>query len=309
MPNASTAVADTLCSLGGIATWRDLAAIHGDGAIRAARRSGQIVAASRGRYALAVVEGPRRFAHAHTAVLAGPSAARWYGWGVLRDPARPWIIVPRHRKVTGIPPGAAHIRYADLLPSDHHLGVTTRLRTVLDSARWLPDMEALAIADSALRDGVVSPRVLHDAAKAARGPGASQVRHVATLASDLAANPLESAARALCVRATDAVVTPQLQVWDSGLYAKVDLGIEHLRIAIEVEGYAFHGGPAEFARDCVRYSELVAFGWYVLRFTYDDILHHPAWVCWAVAAAVDRRRGRRPPEPPRRTRAGRTDGQ
>ncbi len=293
-------VRDTIVMLGGVATWGQLVAVHGDAPVRAAVRRGEVERTARGRYSRPGIPDLQRFAHANHAIVSGLSAAEWHGWPVLRAARKPWITVPRSRGRTSLPDGAAHIAYADLPTREHVLGVTRPMRTVLDCARWLPLTEALAVADSAVRRGAIDTLDLRRRADAVHGPGAARVRKVAALASPIVANPLESAARALTVRAVDLPFRPQLQVCDSGLFATVDLGNEELRIAIEVEGYAFHGGPREFARDCLRYTELVAFGWLVVRLTYTDIVHHPTWSMWAIDATVRQRRNQPISSPPSR---------
>lgn len=61
------------------------------------------------------------------------------------------------------------------------------------------------------------------------------------------------------------------------------------RIALEAEGFAFHGASSDFAADCRRYDELAAAGWLVLRFTYWQVLSEPKWVAGMIRAALEQR--------------------
>ncbi|MET7281084.1 DUF559 domain-containing protein [Kribbella sp. NPDC005582] len=70
---------------------------------------------------------------------------------------------------------------------------------------------------------------------------------------------------------------------------RVDLGNRRVRIAIEAEGYEFHGSPAKFAADCRRYDDLVSAGWLVLRFTYQQVLGDPVWVVSSIRSALAQR--------------------
>jgi hypothetical protein len=81
----------------------------------------------------------------------------------------------------------AHWR--DLGDDEVRDNVTSPARTLLDCITGLPFDEALAIADSALRAGSITPSTLVALAATARGNGARQARRVATVADDRAANP------------------------------------------------------------------------------------------------------------------------
>ncbi|MGZ0150875.1 endonuclease domain-containing protein [Kribbella sp. WER1] len=83
---------------------------------------------------------------------------------------------------------------------------------------------------------------------------------------------------------------PQVVVSAGGVLVRVDLGHRTARIALEAEGYEFHGSAAKFAADCRRYDDLVAAGWLVLRFTYQQVIGDPAWVVETIRKAVNDRR-------------------
>jgi hypothetical protein len=84
----------------------------------------------------------------------------------------------------------------NLAADDRADGVTTPVRTVIDCAR-LPFDEALPIADSALRSGLVTREEL-DVVQV-RGAGAGSVRRVLRHADGRAANPFESVLRARAI--------------------------------------------------------------------------------------------------------------
>ena len=73
--------------------------------------------------------------------------------------------------------------YATLGADEVVDGVTSPLRTVLDCARRLPFSEALAVADSALRSGLVTEDELRLAAAGTRGPGCKNIRRAAAEAT------------------------------------------------------------------------------------------------------------------------------
>jgi very-short-patch-repair endonuclease len=122
-----------------------------------------------------------------------------------------------------------------------------------------------------------------------RGPGRPNAVRVAAVASRRSESFLESMLRSLLVQAGIDGFEPQVLVDAAGVRARVDLGHRQARIALEAEGYEFHGSAGDFAADCRRYDELVAAGWLVLRFTYQQVLGDPEWVVAVVRRAVAQR--------------------
>lgn len=300
MPVDPARAVTELTRLGGCATRRQLRRTVSARTVQAAVRDGVVLRVARGRYALPLAEPHRRVAHRLGGTVSPLSAALTLGWAVKTPPDQAWVTVARHRHRDAAAREGAVLTWAELGPGDSRDGVTTALRTVLDCARRLPFDEALAVADSALREGDVTAGELRSAADRLRGPGSAQVRRVAWAASHLAANPFESVLRALLLDVPGLHLTPQLRVSGAGLWARVDLGDERLRLAIEAEGFAFHRTRKDLVRDCRRYTELTLHGWSVLRFTWEDVMHHPDWVRWAVGGWLATRAGREVAAPPRR---------
>ncbi len=165
------------------------------------------------------------------------------------------------------------------VPADGiHQGVTTPLQTALLGA-------------------------LREAASTLHGRGAASARLVADHASYVAANPMESVLRAIARGVEEFAFVPQLRVWKSGLSTTVDLGDEQLKVVLEADGFAYHTARREFRRDCRRYDELVAWGWTVFRFTWEQIMLEPDFVRWCLTSLLASRRGERvapAPRPPDR---------
>lgn len=85
-----------------------------------------------------------------TAVLL--SAAAHHGWAVKWQPRQPQIAVGRGRRLATQQRASVQVSWVRLPATDVDGRVTTPVRTVLDCAAQLPFDEALAVADSALRD-------------------------------------------------------------------------------------------------------------------------------------------------------------
>jgi very-short-patch-repair endonuclease len=69
--------------------------------------------------------------------------------------------------------------------------------------------------------------------------------------------------------------------------ARVDLAYPELKIAIELDGRAFHSDAEAFERDRERQNQLVLRGWTVLRFTWKQLLEEPGRI---VQTVLDARR-------------------
>jgi very-short-patch-repair endonuclease len=208
---------------------------------------------------------------------------------VKQPPDRPWVTVPRNRTVGVVAQKAAHITWRRMDARDVVDGwVTAPLRTVLDCAAALPFDEALSVADSALRAGDVTTMELVDAAGRWPARGRARVRRVAANASSEAANPFESVLRAICSDVPGLRVTPQVQIGGDDFFARVDLADVRLRVVLEADSFQFHGGRERLRHDCWRYDELVARGWFVLRFAWEQVMFAPDWVRSILVAAVER---------------------
>lgn len=66
----------------------------------------------------------------------------------------------------------------------------------------------------------------------------------------------------------------------------VDIAFPNERVAIEVDGWAFHSDQRTFQRDRTRQNAIALSGWQVLRFTWLDLTEHPQRVIAEIAAAL-----------------------
>lgn len=67
---------------------------------------------------------------------------------------------------------------------------------------------------------------------------------------------------------------------------RVDVGFPAARVAIEVDGFAFHSGADAFQVDRVRQNDIVLLGWQVLRFTWLDLTEYPERVLAVIRSAI-----------------------
>ena len=247
---------------GGFASWGQLVDEFSAHAVRAAVKSDRLVRVSHGLYGLRDLQTAETAARRLNGVLSLTSAALHHGWGVKLPPDRPHVTVPRHRKVSAARRRGVDLHYGDVA-SD---GIaTTPEQTVIDCARFLPFDDALAVADSALRAGVGRHNLLLAAGRAPR-IHRNRALSVVEAADELAANPFESAVRAISREFPGLRLVPQVLVPG---YGRPDLYDERLGLIVECDSFTFHSKRSAVVKDVERYNaaELASFG--LLRFAWE----------------------------------------
>jgi very-short-patch-repair endonuclease len=274
-------VAGVLRRLGG---WADLAELRehtGWHDIRRAVTGGRVIRAGRGRYMLPDLPAAERVAARARGVLSHTSAAQVHGLQTLLPPESAHVTVPHGARPPRDPQVTYHWR--DLPPEDLAGNATGPVRTVLDCAAWLPFAEGLAVADSALQLDVVTAAELAKGVTGLGGHGVAGARKVVAVADGRAANPFESGLRAALIEGGVSGFRCQVEIRTPLLTARVDLADERRRIVAEADSYTHHGATrADFARDCLRYNELVRAGWIVLRFSWEEVMFHAERVAQTV---------------------------
>jgi very-short-patch-repair endonuclease len=217
------------------------------------------------------------------AVACRTSAARVHQlWGLPRwSPAEvPQILLPEGikrpqrngmRTHYGLPRGEMVRR--------HGLAVTTLDRTVRQVAigSTLKAEDLVCVVDCALRLGWRP------------APGlVARLRKALSLADRRSESALETRLRLILVMAGLPPEALQFQLFtvDGHCYARLDIAWPSRRVAVEADGRAVHDAPYALYRDRVRQNVLEVDGWTVLRFTWYDVIHRPAWVISTVRRAL-----------------------
>jgi very-short-patch-repair endonuclease len=286
-----------LAELGGCALLRDLLLRTSRWAVRAALARGEIERTAHGVYSLASASPAARASRAVHGVLSHQTAAAHWLMDGLSAPEAIHLTVPRNSRP--LPRKGVIIHHADV-PDER---VTSPLRTVLDCARTLPFHEALAIADSACRIGLVSQEEVSAGALALRGPGRSRALRVAEHTDPAADNPFESGLRAILIETGISGFVTQLVIPDRVPLTRADLGDPRRRIVFEADSFTYHGDRRGLERDCRRYDELISMDWLVLRFAWEHVRFDRPWVSTMMRRTVDLRD--RPPVRHTKPAAGR----
>ncbi|GLZ51407.1 type IV toxin-antitoxin system AbiEi family antitoxin domain-containing protein [Actinomycetospora sp. NBRC 106378] len=211
-----------------------------------------------------------------TGALAGPAAAWWLGLD-LDSPHPVGVVVPPHSSRRA-PDGIAMVRRDLRGDRTEHRGlwVVARALAVLDTAVALGP-QGQAFLDRALQQGRVSLEdltAMQERHVGRRGSGTAQ--RMLDEAADRAASTAERRTVALLRRGGITGWTPNLEVTlPDGRETVVDLGFLALKLALEVDGWAFHVDPTRFVGDRARKRALVADGWVVVEVTWVDLVRRP----------------------------------
>jgi very-short-patch-repair endonuclease len=215
------------------------------------------------------------------AAASGLAAAYWLGMTRFA-PEIVEVTVPRNS--SGRKRAGSRVRRRDLAEADiverRGLRVTALPLTVVEAA--VRERGGVKLMDSALQ-GDVTLRDLWAAHLRNKGRyGSPASRRLLQAASDGA----RSAAERLLVRLLrDAGITGWQTNYPVGRY-RVDVGFPGSKVAIEVDGFAFHSGPAEFQVDRERQNNIALLGWQVLRFTWLDLTEYPQRVLAVIRSAT-----------------------
>lgn len=226
------------------------------------------------------------------AVMSGWSAARrlHLDWPRLR-PGEPCVTVPpsRHVRLDGVRVLRWALPETDVVRHGS-VRVTTRERTIVDCLRLAPTTLAEGMLDTALLRQWITVDAFGEQVQQLFGQrGVSALRTLLAGVRDGARSRAERLAQEVLARTG----IPGWQ-WNhpvplpDGSVAIVDAALPELRIAVEIDGRAYHVDAEAFQRDRTRQNGLVALGWTVLRFTWWDLTHRPDYVVDVVRRAVAR---------------------
>jgi len=220
------------------------------------------------------------------------AAARIWGFeGILAED--PEITVPPWRDGSR----AGILTHRALLPDSdvtlrYGIPVTTPCRTLVDLARVTSTYLLERAVDHTLRSSLVGAEQLAGYARATRGGGHVGIAALCELLRYRVEHPgigdSEWADRVYGWIVDSGLEAPlrQVQVTLGGTVWILDMAYPDRKIAIEFDGYDYHGRRHRFDSDAARYDELVLAGWTVLRVTSkhgrDRVV---SWVARALAGA------------------------
>lgn len=224
------------------------------------------------------------------AVVAGDAASAMHGARWVDDDASIELVYGNTRPPKGI------ITYDDTL-LDHEvlqrrgIGVTSIARTGFDLGRRGSGLTAVARLDALRRATALPTSAIEAVAAHHQGArGSRQLRAVLPLVDPGAESPKETWLRLLLIRGALPTPTTQIAVVDGAWAARLDMGWEELKVAVEYDGDQHRTDRRQYHRDIVRLERLQRLGWIVIRVTAED---HPRDVLRRVRQARESRARRR----------------
>ena len=207
------------------------------------------------------------------AAVSGPAAAYWHGM-LNHAPRCVELTVPR--RTSPRCPDGVRLRRRDLAPADvvghRDLWLTAAPLTALETAVALDD--GSAFLDRALQRHTRFPAVYRAYCRNVGRRGSSAAGRLLVAAADRT----DSAAERLLVRLLrDAGIGGWVLGHPFGPW-RIDLAFPQQKVAIEVDGWAWHVDAERFRADRRKQNALVRAGWDPLRFTWHDLDGRPAAV-------------------------------
>jgi very-short-patch-repair endonuclease len=196
--------------------------------------------------------------------------------------AKVHIVLPHARRV--YPPEWVRLHRVALSPRhvvEHDgLPITSKPWTLCDYLPTLPASQGTQLVDRALqRRWVTADDIAARLRECPHRYGNTRLRAALALTGDGAAAQSERLLHQLLTSADITGWKPNFTVWvDGEPIAEVDIGFPELRIAIEVDGMAFHIGADRFQGDRTRGNSLTLLGWTIIHFTWSDIVDRPRYV-------------------------------
>lgn len=214
------------------------------------------------------------------APLSFVTAAQWWQMPVPDDGRLHITRLDRRRLdwPDGVRIHRVALRHA-ALTEQHGMPLTTRTETALDCMGSLHLRDARSFADRAVAQAWVTTADIER--RLADEPGRwgnRQLKRLLTQTSDGAAAESERILHRILRRGGLRGWVANLDVIAYGQRFVLDVGFPQSMIAIEVDGYAYHSSVESFQRDRRRQNALIASGWTVLRFTWNDLESRPQWV-------------------------------
>lgn len=216
-----------------------------------------------------------------TSVLTGWGAAWW--WGLVDSPPTTWHFVVNGQSHLSPQRGVRVSRsFVDPYDRTVRLGVPVlsrplaALRGAAHRERLWPG-EGIKLIDRVKQRRLVSVAELEAAYARNRCTwGGRAMRRLLDRTGDRAHSELERAGGTILRAAGITCFEPnRVVVLSTGRTVELDLADARRKIAIEFDGYAYHSDPYRHRADLRRQNELLADGWTIRRFTWDDVLTDP----------------------------------
>jgi very-short-patch-repair endonuclease len=216
---------------------------------------------------------------------ASGMAAAW--WHALTHFAPNAVEVTVPRNSHGRCHDGCRVRRRDLKPADivevRGMRVTELALTVVEAA--VRPRRNVKLFDAALQRRVDLPSLWRAHVRNKGRYGSPAARMLLQVAADGAHSQAE---RTLIQLLKAARLTGWKANYPVAGY-KVDVGFPNQKVALEVDGLAFHTDSDDFHQDRIRQNAIALAGWQVLRFTWLDLTEYPDRVIAEIRHAISAR--------------------
>lgn len=272
----------------------------GRGALEARTRSGRYERVGRQTYRIVGAAATWHQSVMRAVLDAGSGAAAARATAlVLHDVGRDEgvidIVVPRRRRIDR---PDVRLHTATALPTEdvaivEGIPATTIERTILDVAGDRHRHLIASIVDASIASGLTDAERLARFLDRRRRRGRPGVRTLqAVLELPHLGVPQSRYERALLdmLEAAGLGGVPQYDVFDATgrLLGRVDVAWPQHRVALEVDGHAFHSTRDQRRSDALRQNDLLVAGWNLLRCTSDQVFRADPAIVRTVARALGR---------------------
>ncbi len=205
-------------------------------------------------------------------VVAGLSAAALHGSRWVDDTTAVELFHDNRHRLPGLRIRGDRLEEDEIAIVDG-VPVTSPARTALDLGCWYPTVDAVGAIDALARATEI--KVADVELLAQRYPGRrgiNRARHALTLFDPGAQSPKETWLRLVLVRAGLPRPQTQIPVCDEfgNAFAYLDMGWEHVRVAVEYDGEQHRSDRSQYNWDISRLERLQNQGWTVIRVVAGD---------------------------------------
>jgi len=220
---------------------------------------------------------------------ASDQSAAWLHGLVNGAPAHPHITVPAHQlvRVSGVQ--VTRTRRPSRPVIHGGFKCTAVPQTLLDCATLLGPDELDLMVDRAVARRAVGLDALIAACRAAdRHTGRRFLNHrLQARGAEEGPSPSVLESRFARLLKSHGIPAPKAEVsWGPNGRFRLDFAYPHLRLVIEVNGWAYHSTPEQARRDATRRNALNRAGWTVLEFDWWQVTQEPDRVAAEIAAAL-----------------------
>ena len=187
------------------------------------------------------------------------------------------ITGPRRLRSNSVLCHRSTLEQRDVIEVDS-IPCTSAAKTLLDLASVLTPDKITIATESALRRQLTDMATLRDSLTRWTGlKGAGRLRRVLDLLEKgIADSPLERRLLQCLLKA--GLPEPTLQyvvIEDGNFLGRIDLAYPEYRLAIEADGWTWHGTRAAWNHDWARRNRLISYGWTILTMTFDQLVSRP----------------------------------